>query len=470
MTFISWAQNGEDVLLYRALKHVQHGFYIDVGAQDPREDSVTRAFYERGWHGINIEPVEHWHRLLEEDRPHDINLRVAVSDEASELRLFEVEGTGLSTSDEDYAAHYRFQGLVVHEHRAPCVTLAQICNEQHVELVHFLKVDCEGAEAAALRGMPLEHIRPWVILVEASEPNSNVPNYQQWEPGLTSRGYQFIYADGINRYYLADEHPELREAFNLPVNVLDDYMVAEEARAHRRVRELDAELTETRSLERTARAEADRDEFQRQAEHWREQGSRLEADLSARLLELSRLQAEVAVLGNERGALTIEVVRLQGEMRAQSNEIARLRQEYRDNSAEHARVQAAFEQIRGSHSWRLTVPLRIARRCIGAVRRGMLRGTKAVLRRPARALHPTLRRLAFQPRAHRMALVVLGGRDSWLARRVRVFLFEPTPTVAPHHIARIGSELDSSVYSRRERVALSALQDAMPSPSTDTKE
>ncbi|MEO6966878.1 MAG: FkbM family methyltransferase [Rhodanobacteraceae bacterium] len=470
MTFISWAQNGEDVLLYRALKHVQHGFYIDVGAQDPREDSVTRAFYERGWRGINIEPVEHWHRLLGEDRPHDINLRVAVSDQAGELRLFEVEGTGLSTSDEDYAAHYRAQGLAVHEHRAACVTLAQICNEQHVETVHFLKVDCEGAEAAALRGMPLEKIRPWIILVEASEPNSNVPNYQQWEPGLVARGYRFIYADGINRYYLADEHPELREAFNLPVNVLDDYMVAEEARAHRRVRELDAELTGARSLERAARAEADRDEFQRQAQHWRERGARLDAGLSERRLEISRLQTEVAALGEERAGLQQEIGRIQNEMHGQNNEIARLRQEYRDNAAEHARVQAAFEQMCGSHSWRLTVPLRVTRRGIGAVRRGMLRGTKAVLRRPARALHPALRRLAFQPRVHRMALVVLGGRDSWLARRVRVFLFGPPPTIAPHHIVRVGSELDSSVYSRRERAALSALQDAMPSSSTDARE
>ncbi len=33
--FISHAQNFEDVILWRALKHVQNGFYIDVGAQDP---------------------------------------------------------------------------------------------------------------------------------------------------------------------------------------------------------------------------------------------------------------------------------------------------------------------------------------------------------------------------------------------------------------------------------------------------
>ena len=77
MTWVSYAQNYEDVTLRRALRDVSSGFYVDVGANDPRVDSVTRAFYERGWHGINIEPVAHWHDRLQADRPRDINLRVA---------------------------------------------------------------------------------------------------------------------------------------------------------------------------------------------------------------------------------------------------------------------------------------------------------------------------------------------------------------------------------------------------------
>ncbi|HZF37393.1 MAG TPA: FkbM family methyltransferase, partial [Blastocatellia bacterium] len=46
MSFISYAQNFEDVMLWRALKHIDRGFYIDVGANDPDLDSVTKAFYE----------------------------------------------------------------------------------------------------------------------------------------------------------------------------------------------------------------------------------------------------------------------------------------------------------------------------------------------------------------------------------------------------------------------------------------
>ena len=35
MPFISFAQNLEDVVLYRALSDVTHGFYVDVGANSP---------------------------------------------------------------------------------------------------------------------------------------------------------------------------------------------------------------------------------------------------------------------------------------------------------------------------------------------------------------------------------------------------------------------------------------------------
>jgi len=53
MTMISYAQNGEDVMLMRALGEVAGGFYIDAGAADPTVHSVTRAFYDRNWHGVN---------------------------------------------------------------------------------------------------------------------------------------------------------------------------------------------------------------------------------------------------------------------------------------------------------------------------------------------------------------------------------------------------------------------------------
>src|SRR5471030_683971 len=99
MTFISHAQNFEDVMLLRALGHLQDGFYIDIGAADPDEYSVTRAFYDRGWRGINVEPLPSYFQRLAAARPRDLNLNIALAQAPGELPFFQIEDTGLSTLD-----------------------------------------------------------------------------------------------------------------------------------------------------------------------------------------------------------------------------------------------------------------------------------------------------------------------------------------------------------------------------------
>lgn len=506
--FISYAQNYEDVMLHRALGHVERGFYIDVGAQDPETDSVTRAFYERGWRGINIEPVQHWFERLQEQRPHDINLQVAVSDHPGELKLYESDTSGLSTSDGAFAADARARGWNMREATVPCVTLEQICAEHSVHVVHFLKVDCEGAEEQALRGMPLDQVRPWIIVVEATEPNSARATHQQWESLLTDNQYEFAYFDGLNRYYVAQEHLELREAFTVPPHVFDWFKRAEEDRAQRRAEELDEELKAVRSVERIARIEAERDHWLRENERREvalEESRRLIATLQEQATvlrsEILRLQGDIATLGEQHGqecrslraeiegyaeagrGLQQEIARLRGniaiegerharlrnEMKGQREELARLQQEWCENARERDQLLANLEQMRASHSWKLTAPLRGSVHAARAGLRGCKRGIKAVFRRPIRALRPLLKQLAFNPRAHRAAMTLLGGRNSALSRRLRTFLFGAAPIPTPQSIVRMGEELDPTVYSRRERVALTALQDALP-PATSDKE
>lgn len=44
MRYESYAQELEDIILYVALQDVDEGFYIDIGANDPIEISVTKFF------------------------------------------------------------------------------------------------------------------------------------------------------------------------------------------------------------------------------------------------------------------------------------------------------------------------------------------------------------------------------------------------------------------------------------------
>src|SRR3954464_403823 len=94
---ISYAQNKEDVILQALLKGAKKGFYVDVGANHPVHESVTKLFYEKGWSGVNIEPANELHLLLSADRPRDINLKVGVSNREDELVFREYKrGDGLS--------------------------------------------------------------------------------------------------------------------------------------------------------------------------------------------------------------------------------------------------------------------------------------------------------------------------------------------------------------------------------------
>ena len=121
---ISYAQNFEDVMLWRALGYVTNGFYVDIGAQDPLIDSVSLAFYERGWRGIHVEPTVYYAARLRQQRPEDVVIQAAVGDQAGILPLFEIPDTGLTTLDAKIATQHRDRGLAVHETTTPIVALA----------------------------------------------------------------------------------------------------------------------------------------------------------------------------------------------------------------------------------------------------------------------------------------------------------------------------------------------------------
>ena len=224
--FVSFAQNFEDVMLWRALAGVHDGFYIDVGAYLPVVDSVTEAFYQRGWRGINVEPHPEFHAALEAARPRDINLKVALG-LGSEMALMTfVPGTGLSTLDESQGSIRMDEGVGAHQVEVQVETLSNVW-AKHVPVgqdVHYMKVDVEGAEREVLLGNDWQLNRPWIVVVEAVDPTTKRPSFGDWERILIEAGYSVVYRDGLNRFYLADEHRELRAAFDFPPNVFDQFV------------------------------------------------------------------------------------------------------------------------------------------------------------------------------------------------------------------------------------------------------
>jgi hypothetical protein len=224
--FISFAQNYEDVMLWRALKHVKKGFYIDIGAHDPVTDSVTKAFYDSGWCGINVEPIKSQHQKLIEARPNDINLFCAAGSERGQIDIWDCEVLGWSTVLSDIIQKHKQDGYTGVFHKVPVFPLEYIC-EQYVQSdIHFLKIDVEGFEKDVLKGMNFKKFRPWILIVEANKINSTEEVYENYESLIISNDYTFAYADGLNRFYVSKEQVAyLLDFLRYPPNVFDNFIV-----------------------------------------------------------------------------------------------------------------------------------------------------------------------------------------------------------------------------------------------------
>lgn len=222
---VSFAQNLEDVILDRVFADVEHGFYVDVGANDPLVYSLTRHFYEHGWRGINIEPGSVYSKLAEV-RTRDVNLQVVASNTSGTVTFHEFPAAhGLSTVEvpPDLPTHQRLGQISREVEVRP---LWDIFAEYQPEEIHFLSVDVEGHERSVLLGNDWKRYRPRVVVVEAILPGKPILAHESWEYILLEADYVFAYFDGVNRYYVRNEDRGLLERFAAPPNVFDGYVSA----------------------------------------------------------------------------------------------------------------------------------------------------------------------------------------------------------------------------------------------------
>jgi FkbM family methyltransferase len=366
MSLISFAQNQEDIMLWRALRQVRDGFYIDVGAADPMYSSVTRVFYEQGWRGINLEPDPTYFERLNPLRPRDINLAFGAGRELGRRTFYDIGGSGLSTFDPAIAARHRANGWSVSEGVVDILTLAEVCRRHCPDgAIHFLKIDAEGSEYDVLAGADFGAFRPWIVLVEATAPQSQDETYAEWEPLLTGNGYSFVWFDGLNRFYVSDEmKSSLQENFRVQPNVFDDFipspsLLQRAETAEEGVRHADAHVAQMAS--ETAATVSQLAESLREITTAFSSLSKQTADAQRRAGELDAAVTEanrrVGELREEAGNARREHTALSGSL-AQSN-AASVHMQLRAEAAE-----ATLNALLASRSWRVTAPYRYAGRLL----------------------------------------------------------------------------------------------------------
>jgi FkbM family methyltransferase len=216
---VSYAQNREDLILEGYFPEVTDGFYVDVGANHPLKHSVTKLFYQKGWHGINLEPNGSLWDMLQFDRTRDSNLNLGVSDKSGTLSFTEYANHGLSTFSDEMREAFAHESSVFtdtyRQYDVPVRTLAQIFADQKVTHIHFMKVDVEGYEYEVLKGNDWTKYRPEMICIESNH------IVHDWRPLLDNNGYAKVFNDGLNDYYLAAEAMDRAQYFSYAKKLLE---------------------------------------------------------------------------------------------------------------------------------------------------------------------------------------------------------------------------------------------------------
>jgi FkbM family methyltransferase len=198
-----YGQHREDETLARLLGpgyDKRRGFYIDIGAWSPNDDSVTRHFYDLGWHGVNVEPQPGFYGDLCNARPRDVNLPWGIDDVGGTTQTFTIiQATGLSTFHPEYRKKWsdvEHSTMEVSMH-----TLREVCERYAPRDIDFLKIDVEGWERQVIAGGDWVNYRPRLLCIEATEPGTVFPTHDEWEHLLL--GYDLVATDMVNRFYEA---------------------------------------------------------------------------------------------------------------------------------------------------------------------------------------------------------------------------------------------------------------------------
>ena len=375
--FTSYSANFEDVLLHRIFGDLADGFYVDVGAAHPVMENDTKALYDQGWSGITIEPNPALFAELQQQRPRDRSLNVALSDQVGDALYYEVVGTGLSTLDPQEAERCRGNGYEIVERRVWTMTLAGVLSANPPSRFDLLKVDVEGFEEQVLDANDWDRFRPSVIVVEATYPESPRRRESRVQGILSGHGYRHAHFDGLNDFYVEKGFSGADGAFDLPPNVFDRFEPFQLVDQRRHAHGLQERFDEAQRYQAAAdRLHAGAARLDAEAAEYRRHFASQDSDLRDARSDITRLRASLKE-ATQQLALFSSMVE---QSCLDREELMLLRSHVHHVTLEHGRAASAYDhqvlvndRLLASTSWRITSPVRMARRLYDSTRLALKR-------------------------------------------------------------------------------------------------
>lgn len=190
-----FSQEGEDLILEQLFGFKKNGFYVDVGCHHPYRFSNTFHLYEKGWQGINIDPIPGTKKLFDEFRPRDLNLEIGLSNTNTTLTYYVMSDSALNSFDKNYIDFIckTTPYTLVEKIEISVINLKSLFeNNLNSKDIDFISIDVEGYELPVLQGNDWTRYRPKIVLIEILDFNIQNMNQNPVHNFLVAEKYQII--------------------------------------------------------------------------------------------------------------------------------------------------------------------------------------------------------------------------------------------------------------------------------------
>ncbi|HEY5326202.1 MAG TPA: FkbM family methyltransferase [Mucilaginibacter sp.] len=204
----SFSQEGEDMVLRRIFASKPYGVYVDIGAHHPTLYSNTNYFYQKGWTGINIDPLPGNKLTFDTKRPNDTNLELLVSEDEGMVEFYLFAPSLMNTmSKQQVIENEKFDWCKLKEIvLVPSMPLGMLLDKYLAPgtKIDFMSVDVEGAEMTVLNSNNWEKYAPDVLLVEIIDTDIEDIFKTEVHCFLTERHYKIFAKTGNTLFYKKD--------------------------------------------------------------------------------------------------------------------------------------------------------------------------------------------------------------------------------------------------------------------------
>jgi FkbM family methyltransferase len=169
----SFAQWGQDMMIFPLFQGKTDGFFVEAGAVDGEYLSNSLLFEMKGWSGLLVEPNALQYKKLTQKRRNAYTFHgaLSISNRTEGLTLFFDPAQKDTGAGWDSISDYQsYTDENVTEYTVPAVPIATLMSQLNRTTIDFWSLDVEGAEPGILENVDFQKLEIGVLCIEMNLP------------------------------------------------------------------------------------------------------------------------------------------------------------------------------------------------------------------------------------------------------------------------------------------------------------